>query len=111
MNTKYAIASGITIAAGVIGAMIVDPYVVTQSYSNPGRGLNRSCSPSSLVCGEIRNRELYSGDSFFTNSYVDSERTFQNRLAGGVIAAGIVGAIAFGSIAVASNFSESEISE
>ena len=111
MNAKYIVASGITIAAGVIGAVLVDPYVVTQSYSNLGQGLNRSCNPMDLVCGEIRSREIYSGDSFFTNSYIDDERTLQNRLIGGATAAGIAGIIAFGSIAVASYLFKSEASE
>ena len=111
MNVKYIAASGITIAAGVIGAMIVDPHVVTQSYSNSGQGLNRSCSPMDLVCGEIRSRELYSGSSFSTRSYIDDERTLQNRLISGGVMAGIAEIVTFGSVAVASHFFKPEASE
>lgn len=111
MNVKYVTASGITIAAGIIGAMTVDPYIVTQWYSNPGQGVNRSCNPMDMLCNTIRSREIYSGNSFSSRSYIDNERTFQNRLSRGAITAGITGTIVFGSVAVASRFFKSKTSE
>ncbi|MGC9525693.1 MAG: hypothetical protein ACP5D7_09165 [Limnospira sp.] len=70
-----------SIAGGMIGTFLASPVSYTLYESSPGRGLYRNCQAfGDPACNAVRNREMYSGQSFRTRSVLDSGATLKQRL-------------------------------
>ncbi|MFO7030896.1 hypothetical protein B9T07_12985 [Limnospira fusiformis CCALA 023] len=86
-----------SIAGGIIGTFLASPVSYSLYEPSRGRGFYRNCQPfGDLICNEMRNREMYSGQSFRTRSVLDSRATLERQLMYGGI--GVFAGLTSGSV-------------
>ena len=72
------------VIGAVSGFMLATPEKYSITNSVPGVGLNRQCPSSGFsaneICNSIRDREMYSGSGWTTNTYTDNQKTLEKQI-------------------------------